>query len=235
MLQTRRSSSYFASSPTSISMTLKCRNGYNVPSGVSGYTPGQICYFPNDSKYLCGSVKPLKASVVPRLPLMDKWFITSKKPPESRWRLIYIAGCNLGARSQPALAVFLPAASQTYATVRPSGFSARICCKWRFVSVTQPHRGFGEKCHSTVQREAKNGCVINILPKFQVHFFSFFTEGCLGAAFLSALARYFLRLTVSSALALLTKLENGKHSCYIDIISRIQRIYVESCSAHFFV
>lgn len=118
MLQTRRSSSYSASSPTSISMTLKGRNGYNVPSGVSGYTPGQICYFPNDSKYLCGSLKPLNASVFPRLPLMDKWFITSKKPPESRWRLIYIAGCNLGARSQPALAVFLPAASQTYATVR---------------------------------------------------------------------------------------------------------------------
>lgn len=174
MLQTRRSSSYFASSPTSISMTLKSRNGYNVPSDVSGYTPGPICYFPNDSKYLCGSVKPLSASVFPRLPLMDKWFITSKKPPESRWRLIYIAGCNLGARSQPALAVFLPAASQTYATLRPSEFSARICCKWQFVSVTQPHWGFGEKCHSTVQREAKNGCVINILPKFQVHFFSFF-------------------------------------------------------------
>lgn len=102
--------------------------------------------------------------------------------------------------------------------------------------MTRPHRGFGEKCHSTVQREAKNGCVINILPKFQVHFFSFFlTEGCLGAAFLSTLARYFLRLTVSSALVLLTKLENGKHSCYIDIISRTQGIYVESCSAHFFV
>lgn len=97
ILETRRSSSYFASSQTSISMTLKTPNGYCAPSGVSGYTPGQICYFLNDSKYLCGSVKPLNASVFPRLPLMDKWFITSKKPPERRWRLIYIAGCNLGA------------------------------------------------------------------------------------------------------------------------------------------
>lgn len=73
--------------------------------------------------------------------------------------------------------------------------------------MTRPHRGFGEKCHSTVQREAKNGCVINILPKFQVHFFSFFlTEGCLGAAFLSTLARYFLRLF----LQLLSYLQNWK-------------------------
>lgn len=148
-------------------MTLKSRNGDNVPSGVWGYTPGQICYFLNDSKYLCGSLKPLNASMFPRLPLMDKWFITSKKPPESRWRLVYIAGCNLGAFGQPALTVFLPAESQTEVTV---GF----CCKWQLVSVTQPHRGFGEKCYSAAQRETKKWCAINILLKFQAIFFFFY-------------------------------------------------------------
>lgn len=51
--------------------------------------------------------------------------------------------------------------------------SLGFCCKWQLVSVTQPHRVFGEKCYSAAQRETIKWCVINILPKSQVIYFLF--------------------------------------------------------------